>query len=109
MRKAHCDKSKAVFAGAKKVHGDDSAHDKTLQKRKGDAKEYSSRALRLVSFPSFFWKSLAAGIAGGDKLFGYLPSLQSDFVYDAKTEILKEGFITSTANLPDVVTLKVLG
>ena len=38
----------------------------------------------------------------------YLPSLNSDFVYDAKTEILDEGFITSMANLPAVLSLKVL-
>jgi tetratricopeptide (TPR) repeat protein len=39
----------------------------------------------------------------------YLPSLSSDFVYDARMEILEEGFITSLANLPDVLSLKVLG
>ncbi len=38
----------------------------------------------------------------------YWPSLQSDFVYDARIEILSEGYITSLANLPDVLTLKVL-
>jgi tetratricopeptide (TPR) repeat protein len=39
----------------------------------------------------------------------YGPSLQSDFVYDAHKEILEEGFITSPANLPAVLSLKVLG
>src|SRR5208282_1777855 len=39
----------------------------------------------------------------------YWPSLQSDFVYDARTEILEEGFITSLSNLPAVLSLKVLG
>jgi Tfp pilus assembly protein PilF len=39
----------------------------------------------------------------------YWPSLQSDFVYDAHKEILEEGFITSPANLPAVLSLKVLG
>jgi tetratricopeptide (TPR) repeat protein len=39
----------------------------------------------------------------------YGPSLQSDFVYDARAEILEEGFITSLANLPAVLSLKVLG
>ena len=38
----------------------------------------------------------------------YLPSLKSDFVYDARVEMLQEGFITSLFNLPDVLTLKVL-
>jgi tetratricopeptide (TPR) repeat protein len=39
----------------------------------------------------------------------YWPSLKSDFVYDARGEILSEGFITSLSNLPDVLSLKVLG
>jgi len=39
----------------------------------------------------------------------YWPSLQSDLVYDARKEILEEGFITSPANLPAVLSLKVLG
>jgi tetratricopeptide (TPR) repeat protein len=38
----------------------------------------------------------------------YWPSLKSDFVYDAREEILEEGFITSWANIPDVLSLKVL-
>jgi len=39
----------------------------------------------------------------------YWPSLKSDFVYDARLEIFKEGFITSISNLPAVLSLKVLG
>jgi Flp pilus assembly protein TadD len=39
----------------------------------------------------------------------YWPSLQSDFVYDARIDILSEGFITSLSNLPAVLSLKVLG
>jgi tetratricopeptide (TPR) repeat protein len=39
----------------------------------------------------------------------YWPSLSSGFVYDSHFEILQEGFITSIANLPDVLSLKVLG
>lgn len=38
----------------------------------------------------------------------YGPSLKSDFVYDARQEILEEGFITSWSNLPAVVSLQVL-
>ena len=38
----------------------------------------------------------------------YLPSLRSDFVSDARLEI-DEGFVTSLANLPKVVSLHVLG
>ena len=39
----------------------------------------------------------------------YLPSLGSDFVYDARKEILEEGFVSSLSNLPQVLSLKVLG
>jgi len=39
----------------------------------------------------------------------YWPSLKSDFVYDARIEILQEGFLTSLSNLPAVLSLKVLG
>lgn len=39
----------------------------------------------------------------------YWPSLNSDLVYDAREEILQEGFITSLSNLPAVLSLKVLG
>ena len=39
----------------------------------------------------------------------YAPSLKSGFVYDAPTEILDEGYITTLGNLPDVLSLKVLG
>ena len=38
----------------------------------------------------------------------YGPSLNSDFVYDAKKDIMNEGFITSISNLPAVLSLKVL-
>ena len=39
----------------------------------------------------------------------YVPSLGADFVYDGRYEILREGFITSLANLPLVFSLKVMG
>jgi len=39
----------------------------------------------------------------------YWPSLKSDFVYDARVEIIDEGFITSLSNLPAVLSFKVLG
>jgi tetratricopeptide (TPR) repeat protein len=38
----------------------------------------------------------------------YWPSLSSDFVYDARLEILSEGFITSLSNLPAVLSMKVM-
>jgi tetratricopeptide (TPR) repeat protein len=53
-----------------------------------------------------FWLSLLLGTVA---FFIYWPSLQADFVYDARVEILQEGFITSPANLPAVLSLKVLG
>ena len=39
----------------------------------------------------------------------YLPSVNSNFVYDAYKEIVEEGYITNISNLPDVLSLKVLG
>jgi tetratricopeptide (TPR) repeat protein len=39
----------------------------------------------------------------------YGPSLKSDFVYDARPEILQEGFIGDLSNLPEVLSLKTLG
>ena len=39
----------------------------------------------------------------------YWPSLKSDFVYDARFEIFGEGFITNSSNLPEVLSLHVLG
>ncbi len=38
----------------------------------------------------------------------YAPSLGSDLVYDARLEILHEGFITNPANVADLLSLKVL-
>ena len=38
----------------------------------------------------------------------YLPSLESDLIYDARVEILEEGFVTSLSNLSAVLSLKVL-
>jgi len=39
----------------------------------------------------------------------YLPSLKSDFVYDAYIEIEQEGYITCLSNIASVLSLKVLG
>jgi Flp pilus assembly protein TadD len=38
----------------------------------------------------------------------YLPSLGSGLVYDARKEILEEGFVTSLSNLPAVLSFQVL-
>ncbi len=38
----------------------------------------------------------------------YLPSLHSDFIADARKEIIDEGFVTSLSNLPKIVSLQVL-
>jgi len=56
-------------------------------------------------FQSLWIPPLLAAVA----FFAYWPSLKSDFVYDARVEILEEGFITSISNLPAVLSLKVLG
>jgi Tfp pilus assembly protein PilF len=39
----------------------------------------------------------------------YVPSLHSDFISDARREIVDEGFVTSISNLPKIVSLRVLG
>jgi tetratricopeptide (TPR) repeat protein len=39
----------------------------------------------------------------------YGPSLKSDFTYDARIVIFEEGFVSSLSNLPDILSLKVLG
>src|ERR1700679_4196605 len=39
----------------------------------------------------------------------YVPSLHSNFIADARKEIIDEGFVTSISNLPKIVSLKVLG
>ena len=56
--------------------------------------------------PGGIWIPLLLAVA---TFLIYWPSLQSDFVYDARLEILDEGFITSPANLPSVLSFKVLG
>jgi tetratricopeptide (TPR) repeat protein len=38
----------------------------------------------------------------------YWPSLGSDFVYDARTQIIEEGYVRSLARLPEVLSLHVL-
>jgi len=58
-----------------------------------------------ISFSLLGFALLTAVIA----LLVYLPSLDSDFVYDARKEIIEEGFITSLSNLSAVLSLKVLG
>ena len=57
------------------------------------------------TFHSGFW--IAVFLAIGSYVI-YRSSLSSDFVYDARKEILDEGFITSLSNLPAVLSLKVL-
>jgi tetratricopeptide (TPR) repeat protein len=58
-----------------------------------------------------WWLSVTwlPAVLAGIAIFFYLPSVGSAFVYDAHVEILQEGFITSLANLPAVLSLKVLG
>ncbi|HUB67860.1 MAG TPA: tetratricopeptide repeat protein [Candidatus Methylacidiphilales bacterium] len=59
-----------------------------------------------IIFPGSFWALLSLVAV---TFLAYWPSLKSDFVYDARIEILQEGFITSLSNLPAVLSLKVLG
>jgi tetratricopeptide (TPR) repeat protein len=64
--------------------------------------------------PQSRWRQLVARswiplLLAAITFIAYGPSLQSDFVYDARKEILEEGFITSFSNLGDVLSLKVLG
>jgi tetratricopeptide (TPR) repeat protein len=54
---------------------------------------------------SSIWLPLLLAVAA---FLVYWPSLKSDFVYDARREMLEEGFITSISNLPAVLSLKVL-
>ncbi len=51
------------------------------------------------------WTPLLLGLA---TFLVDLPSLGSDFVYDAREEILREGFITTPGHMWDVLSLKVL-
>jgi len=55
---------------------------------------------------SSIWVPLLLGLI---TFLVYWPSLKADFIYDARIEILEEGFIPHLSNLPDVLSLKVLG
>jgi len=67
--------------------------------------ESGQKSLFSMLFSGVWMPLLLAMVAFGV----YAPSLRSDFVYDARTEIIEEGFITSLSNLPAVLSLKVLG
>ena len=60
----------------------------------------------MVRFVSASWLPLLLAVVA---FLTYWPSLDSDFIYDARYEIFDEGFITNLANLPAVLSLKVLG
>lgn len=60
-------------------------------------------------FQAKLWRVGIPLLLGLVAFWVYWPSLQSGLVYDARLEILEEGFITSISNLPAVLTLKVLG
>lgn len=59
--------------------------------------------------PKLLWSLWLPLLLAMVTFLAYWPSLYSDFVYDDRAEILEEGFITSLSNLPDVLSLKVLG
>jgi hypothetical protein len=67
--------------------------------------EAASPQAALTPTPSNIWLPLVLALI---TFLVYWPSLSSDFVYDARKEILEEGFITSISNLPAVLSLKVL-
>jgi tetratricopeptide (TPR) repeat protein len=88
---------------------------KRTNKRKGirrNAAPVADRPDR--AFPKPILKTLATtmwipvGLAALAFLV-YSPSLKSDLVYDSPIEIVTEGFISSISNLPQVLSLKVLG
>ena len=53
------------------------------------------------------WRLALPLLVAAIAFLAYWPSLGNDFIYDGALEI-KEGFFTNIANLPDVLTLKVL-
>lgn len=55
------------------------------------------------------WEIWIALLLAAVSFLVYLPSLRSEFVYDAHKEIIEEGFITSLSNIPSVLSFKVLG
>ncbi len=60
-------------------------------------------------FKLSLWSVCIPLLLGVAAFLVYWPSLKSGLVYDAYAEIVEEGFITSLSNLPDVLSLKVLG
>ncbi len=54
------------------------------------------------------WSAWVALLLAAVAFAVYWPSLKSDFVYDARIEIIEEGFITSFSNISAVLSLKVL-
>ncbi len=77
--------------------------------RKKKAHDHSAAPLSATAFQTPLLVIGAALLLAVVTFLVYWPSLKSDFVYDARIEILHEGFITSLANLPAVLSLKVLG
>jgi tetratricopeptide (TPR) repeat protein len=71
-----------------------------------DAVQEDRSVVGLFGSPPSVWIALLLAAVA---FLVYWPSLKSDFVYDARNEILEEGFITSISNLPQVLSLKVLG
>lgn len=80
-----------------------------MSSRKKPSKKRSQRSERSepkeISRIAFWLVVVGVGLAA----FGlYLPTLRSDFVYDAEAQILINDYIHDPANFADVVTLKVL-
>jgi len=79
---------------------------KRFKKRKEMGDDASPLSPASKALGSGFWIAL---LLAAITFLAYWPSLKSVFVYDARVEISQEGFITSLSNLPDVLSLKVLG
>ena len=74
------------------------------------AKASHPKSRGVETFPKLYWCCwLPPLVLALITFLIYWPSLSSGFVYDDRAEILEEGFITSPSNLPDVLSLKVLG
>jgi len=82
---------------------------KAIPHRTGPLAPAPEKPRRTVNVQTFLWRIGLPLLLAALTFLAYAPSLKSGFVYDARIEILQEGFITSLANLPAVLSLKVLG
>ncbi len=79
---------------------------KRSRKKKAVESSVSTAGFNFKASLSGVWVALLLAVVA---FLAYWPSLKSDLVYDAHAEIIDEGFVLSLANLPAVLSLKVLG